>query len=423
LSGRDPSSRFWRISAGGIFFQGGAAAVDSSTIIAALVHGLTGSSFAVGAAAAILRYGWLFPQLFVAYFAQRRRRRMPFYMVGAFGRATCLIGIAALLAFAGSRPSAFVAAMFFALWTLYAFVSGIVAVPYNDIVARSVPSARRSRLLALRFFGGGLLALGVAAAAHRLLGALPFPTGTAAVVLIGAVLLYVSSLSFVSAGESDAPLPVETGGFGPFLHQGFDVFRSDRRFRIFVYAQWLGGAVMMSLPFYILQVMAVRGPPSNGASDIAFLLGAQTVGALASNALWGWWGDRHGKRSLLEGVALLRSVPPLLTIAWGLAVAAGPLPTFAGFAVVFFLLGALSNGITIAMLGYLMEISPDDRRPAYSGYFNALVAPAALLPLAGAAIVEVVSLTAVFAVSFLAALLQFLTVRRLRTLPAGSGGE
>jgi hypothetical protein len=423
LNGRDPSSRFWRLSAAGIFFQGGAAAVDSSTIIAALVHGLTGSSFAVGAAAAILRYGWLFPQLFVAYFAQRRRRRMPFYMVGAFGRATCLIGIAALLAFAGSLPGAFVVAMFFALWTLYAFVSGIVAVPYNDIVARSVLSARRSRLLALRFFGGGLLALGVAAAAHRLLGALPFPAGTAAIVLIGAVLLYASSLSFVSAGEPDAPSPVETGGFGQFLRQGLEVFRSDRRFRIFVYAQWLGGAVMMSLPFYILQVMAVRGPPSNGASDIAFLLGAQTVGALASNALWGWWGDRHGKRSLLEGVTLLRIVPPLLTIAWSLAVAAGSLPALAGFAVVFFLLGALSNGFTIAMLGYLMEISPDHRRPAYSGYFNALVAPAALLPLAGAAIVEVVSLTAVFAVSLLAALLQFLTVRRLRALAHGSGDE
>ena len=422
MNGRDPSSRFWRLSAAGIFFQGGAAAVDSSTIIAALVHGLTGSSFAVGAAAAILRYGWLFPQLFVAYFAQRRRRRMPFYIVGAFGRATCLIGIAALLAFAGSLPGAFVVAMFFALWTLYAFVSGIVAVPYNDIVARSVPSARRSRLLALRFFGGGLLALGVAAAAHRLLGALPFPAGTAAIVLIGAVLLYASSLSFVSAGEPDAPPPVETGRFGQFLRQGLDVFRSDRRFRIFVYAQWLGGAVMMSLPFYILQVMAVRGPPSNGASDIAFLLGAQTVGALASNALWGWWGDRHGKRSLLEGLTLLRTVPPLLTIAWSLAVAAGSLPALAGFAVVFFLLGAISNGITIAMLGYLMEISPDDRRPAYSGYFNALVAPAALLPLAGAAIVEVVSLTAVFAVSFLAALLQFLTVRRLRALSDGAVG-
>ena len=119
-----------------------------------------------------------------------------------------------------------------------------------------------------------------------------------------------------------------------------------------------------------------------------FLLAAQTAGALLSNALWGWWGDRYGKRSLYEGVALLRAVPPLLIIVWISMVGIWPIPTISGFVTVFFLLGAVGNGITIAVIGYLMEISPDDRRPAYSGYFNALVAPAALLPLAGAAIVE-----------------------------------
>ncbi len=75
----DVRRRSCRISAAGIFFQGGATAVDSSTIIAALVHGLTGSTFAVAAASAILRYGWLSPRLFVAYFAQRSTRRLPYY--------------------------------------------------------------------------------------------------------------------------------------------------------------------------------------------------------------------------------------------------------------------------------------------------------------------------------------------------------
>ena len=50
-----PESRFRRLSAAGIFFQGGASAVDSSTIIATLVHGLTANTYAVGAASAILR--------------------------------------------------------------------------------------------------------------------------------------------------------------------------------------------------------------------------------------------------------------------------------------------------------------------------------------------------------------------------------
>jgi hypothetical protein len=415
LEARDPKSRFWRISAAGIFFQGGAAAVDSSTIIAALVHGLTGSAFAVGAAAAILRYGWLSPQLFVAYFAQRRQRRMPFYVVGAFGRAACLAGVAGLLAIAGGLPDALAVILFFGLWITYSFVSGVVAVPYNDIVARSIPSTRRSRMLAVRFFGGGLLALGVAAVAHQVLSALAFPSNYAAIVFLGAVLLFASSFFFVSAGEPSAPPPPhDTGGFIAFVRRGVEVFRADSHFRLFVYSQWLGGAVMMASPFYMLQAIAFR---ATGA-DVAFLLGAQTAGALLSSALWGWWGDHHGKRSLLEGVAVLRTAPPLLTLVWSWVAAVWAVPTLAGFAVIFLVLGALGNGITIAMLGYLMEISPDDRRPAYSGYFNALVAPAALLPVAGAAIVEATSLSGVFVVSLGAAVLQYLTVRRLRSLPA-----
>ncbi len=86
----------------------------------------------------------------------------------------------------------------------------------------------------------------------------------------------------------------------------------------------------------------------------------------------------------------------------------------------FALLGAAGNGATIAQLGYLMEISPDDRRPAYSGYFNALAAPAALLPLAGALIAEAASLAAVFGASAVAAVLQALAVRRLHDVRLGA---
>lgn len=409
----DRRGAFWRIAAAGVFFQGGAAAADTSTIVAALVNGLTGSPVAVGAAAAIARYGWLFPQLFVAYFAQKRRRRMPFYMLGAFGRVACLAGVGVAVALSGPQPGVLIVGAFFVLWTVYAFVGGIVAVPYNDIVARSVPSVFRSRLLALRFFGGGLLALAVAVAAHRWLNALPFPRGHAAILFLGAGLLLISTLAFVSAGEPQAPPPPKApNGFRRFLKTGVSVFRADRRFRLFVHARWLDGAVSMALPFYVMQATS----HGIGYADVAVLLGAQTVGALLSNPLWGWWGDRLGKRQLLEGVAGLAVLAPLLTLTWIGLGEADPSRALLRFAAVFFLLGAVGNGGTIALLGYLMEISPDDRRPAYSGYFNAFVAPAALSPLAGAALVEAASATAVFAASAVAAALQFLAVRRLRRL-------
>lgn len=411
----EAQGRFRRIAAAGVLFQGGAAAADTGTIVASLVHGLTGSAFAVGAAAAIARYGWLFPQLFVAYAAQRSERRLHWYAAGAFGRVACLAAVCALLLAVPGEPGAVAIAAFFVLWTLYALVSGIVAVPYNDIVARSVPSGRRSRLLALRFLGGGLLALAVAAAAYRLLGALPFPADYALVLLLGAMLLLASAVCFVRAGEPAVPSSRAAAGFAHFVRQGVAVYREDERFRVFVYARWLEGLSVMALPFYVVLSMnaGIR------ATEVAFLLAAQTAGALASNPLWGWWGDRVGKRPLLAGAAMLAALAPVLALGWIAKGEATAAPALAWFLVLFFVLGAVGNGATIAHLGYLMEISPDERRLAYSGYCNTIVAPATLSPLAGAAIVELGGLAAVFVVSAGCALLQVLAVRRLRSAELG----
>lgn len=416
MSELDSGQRFRRIAAAGIFFQGGAAAIDTGTIVAALVHVLTGSAIAVGAAAAIARYGWLFPQLFVAYHARHRRRRMPYYRVGSFGRVACLIAVSALLVIVPSDSPRATVIGFFVLWTVYAFVGGIVAVPYNDIVARSIPSGRRSRLLATRFFGGGILALLVAAVAHRVLGTFVFPLDYALVLLLGAALLLISTFCFISAGEPEPTPPQDRhDGFLDFLRGGLRILRENRRFRLFIQARWLDGAVTMAFPFYIVQATSAGVPYS----AVALLLGAQTAGALLSNPLWGLVGDRRGKRQLLEAAVALGALPSLLTLGWIALGPSGPGAAPVWFAMVFAVLGAAGNGGIIAQLGYLMEISPDDDRPAYSGYFNALVAPAALLPLAGGLLMKVAGPATVFGISAGAAMAQWLVVRRSK--PAAPG--
>ncbi len=405
---------FWKIAGAGAAFQAGSSAVDSATIVASLVYQLTGNVFAVGAASAILRLGWLLPQIVVGYFAQRAGRRMPFHIVGAFGRAICLALISVLLAAAAGLSPAWTVGGFLVLWTLYAFVSGIVAVPYNDIVGRSIPSDARSRMLAFRFFGGGTLALGVAAIVHRLLATADQFTAHALIFALASLLMVVSSLAFVSAGEpAVAPSSiVPTAGFGKFLKDGWVVLRTDPRFRLFLFTQWLGGATLMVLPFY---VVAAKGLGLR-LEDVAILLGAQTAGSLASNAAWGRIGDRFGKLRLLEVVGVLRLVPPIgvlvILAVDGLEIVSG----LAAFTVLFVAIGALINGMTIGYLGYLMEISPNDRRPAYSAYFNVLVSPAALLPIAGAAVVDALSLEIVFAAAIVASAVQLWVLRKLEKL-------
>ena len=170
----------------------------------------------------------------------------------------------------------------------------------------------------------------------------------------------------------------------------------------------------MTLPFYILQV----APGERAITFVGILLGAQTVGALRSNGLWGRWGDHRGKLSLLRLVSPLNSVGPIAILLWMAFGAAGSLWFLPWFAFLFFVLGAVGNGRAIAYIGYLMEISPQDRRPACSGYFNALVAPAALFPILGAGIAVSFNFTVVFALSLAAAALQTIVLMTVAKMSA-----
>ena len=396
-----PRRRFWHVAGAGTAFQAGSAAVDSATVMSALVYQLTGSSIAVGAVSTILRLGWLLPQLFVGFFAGRGSSSMPFYIVGAFGRAAAIAVLAGVLwlgTTAGWAPLT-LGATTLALWVVYACLSGIVGVPYNDIVARSVASDRRSRMLSIRFFGGGLVALIVAWIADNLLRTLEFPTSYAAILGIAAILMLISAVIFTAMGEPKRETPLKAvGGFFGYLRDGVVTFQTDPVFRRFVFAQWCGGAVLIAAPFFIVAANRLEV----GFENVALLMGTQTLGALLGNPLWGWWGDYRGKLSLMRGIAIARAVPPV-TLLYILLFPVPIVYVVPILLIVFFSLGALMNGLTIAVIGLLMEISPDDRRPAYSGYFNALTAPAFILPLVGGFAVAASGLWIVFAVAMVAA--------------------
>ena len=319
---------------------------------------------------------------------------MYYYVIGAFGRAACMAVMALVLYFGAGWSTTTLSIAVMLIWTAYAFISGIVAVPYNDIVARSVPSKLRSRLLATRFFGGGVLALGVIAIADRLVGAYAFPLSYAAIIAMASILMFISSGIFTALGEPETTIEKpEKPGFFQYLKDGVGVFKTDQIFRKFVFAQWCGGAVLMAMPFYIVQA------DSSGINleNVALLLAAQTTGALVSNPLWGWWGDKFGKVSLLKGIAIGRVVPPAIVLTLALFGASFSQNMFSLYIGIFFVLGALANGLTIAVIGFLMEISPDHLRPSYSGYFNAITAPAFLLPLFAGIIATLFGLNIVFA--------------------------
>ncbi len=398
----------------GALFQFGATFADTGTVVAAFVGRLTASALAVGAAESIARYGWLLPQLFAANYAQGRRYRKPIYLIGGYGRAIFLALLAGVLLVAPElsveRYAIILLAVFFVLWTLFSFISGLAGVPYNDIVGRVIPPQHRSRLLAGRFFVGGILAVGAGGFIRIILQRDNTLLSYGIIFGTGAVVLALSTSCFALVREPPAPNVGQHSGFGPFLRGGWQVLQSDRRFRLFLSAQWLAGLTAMAIPFYIVQARRVSGLAE---AEAGTLVAAQMLGGVLFNPLWGWWGDRRGKLSLLKAIAVSSAISPALALELSLLPALSPAATILSYGMAFFFLGATLNGGIIADLGYLMEISPDNRRPEYSGYMNALVSPTKLLPLGAGVLVEVISFQFLFSLALLAVLARWVVLAKL----------
>jgi hypothetical protein len=420
---RDLCWNFTWAALSGALFQFGAAFVDTGTVIAAFVGRLTFSALAVGAADSIARYGWLLPQLFAANYAQGMRYRKPIYMVAGWGRALFLALLAGVLLVVpgvldggqGRQGQALpLQAIFFVLWTAFSFISGLAGVPYNDIIGRVIPSDRRSRLLAIRFFIGGVLAVGTGLFVRAMLQGNGSLTPYGIIFGTGAAALALSTFCFALIREPPAPVFRQRLRFIDFLRQGWHVFRGDMHFRMFLYVQLLAGMTAMATPFYVVQARRVSGLAE---AEVGTLMVAQMLGGLLLNPMWGWWGDRWGKLSLLKVLAVTSVISPALAIGLSLQPDLSSKAILAGYDVTFFFLGATLSGSIIADLGYLMEISPDDRRPEYSGYMNTLIAPTRLLPMAAGVLVEALSFRFVFGLAALAVLARLAVLSRLGRKP------
>lgn len=216
MASADPTEHAWRrrnffwAALNGALFEFGASFADTGTVVATFLGRLTPAPMAVGAAAAIARFGWLVPQLFAAHYAQGLRYRKGIYLVGGWGRAVSLGALAAVLLWPSSLHHApgVVLAVFFALWTLFSFVAGLAGAAYNDVIARTITSGSRSRLLATRLFVGATLAAGGGLLIRAILGASPEPSLVPYGLIFGAgaIVLALSTLCFAAIREPPAPV-------------------------------------------------------------------------------------------------------------------------------------------------------------------------------------------------------------------------
>jgi MFS family permease len=377
------------------------------TLVPLFVSHLSDDPLAVGAVTAAFQIGWL-PQIFVAGYVERSRRKWPWVQwFGTIERTPALaLTLCALAAPVVGPPV--VVGVYVACFA-QALCGGLATTPWMDVVARAVPAWLRGRFMGAFSMAGTLLGAGAAALAAPLLDSLPFPYGFAACFGLAFAIFLVSLIPLYLFREPPGPPPRPPRPLGAQLAELPAILAADPPFRRFVGGLACAALGTMSNGFLVVYAVAELGAPDELAAwYTATLLVAQTVASLGL----GWLADHHSFRAVGIAVALATA---------GQAVVALLAPSGGWLLLAFVLLGTAQTGGMLARMTGPIDYAPRERRPTYVGLSGALVsACTAAAPLIGSQVVGSLGYGWLFGLSALASMLALPILGRGATAPARS---
>ena len=377
--------------------------LSAATILPVYFVHLSSSTLLLGFIPALLDLGWFLPQLFTAQHVERLSRKKPLVvLLGSIERVPFLLMAIGAMWFA-RLPAATAVILFFVLMVIRALASGLVATPWQELIAKIIPIQWRGRFFGLsNSLGGGLGLIGSAIAA-LILASFPYPTNFALCFLLGFVLTGLSLAAFTFTIEPAQPLPEAAPAAG-YRKRLTTILRDNHNFRTYLLSRGLGYLGGMSSGF-----LAVYGVEhfQMGDAQAAVFTAVMSAAGMLSNIIWGMVGDRHGHKLVMEwstalwaGSLVLALVAPSGVIYYG----------------VFALVGAANAGFIVSDLSIAMELGPEAQRPTYIGLARTLSAPFLFVArLIGGAVTQVWGFSWLFALA-LALTLSSLAMLRLRVV-------
>jgi MFS family permease len=380
----------------GTFFWGGLSFIAARTILPVFVSHLTDSKLAIGLLSTIVASGWLLPQLFAANWTQRlSRKKVAPVKFGFFAERVPLFLMAPTALVAITSPS-LALILFFIILTWRTIGSGVVAVGWQDMLAKVIPVDRRGRFFGIMAFSGAATGIIGATAAAWLLDHYGFPFGYALCFAIAAVLILISWF-FLALTREPAQISREPNiSQREFWSRLPSLLRADQNFQHLLFSQVINVTGGMAIGFFTVYAVERWHLPDYQAGSFTI---SMLIGQAISNLLFGVLADRKGHKLVLE----LSAVCGALAI--GLACIA-PAPEW--FYVIFALYGANTAGFILSGIMIVFEFSPPNVRPTYIGLNNTVLGiVAGITPLIGGWLVSTVGYQVLFAGASVVSLVGF----------------
>ena len=391
---------FWLGVVNGILFNTSASFISLSLVLPGLIRTLGGANVLVGLLAALDSAGWMVPQLLVGTRVQHYPRKMPVYQAAAIVRGALFVGLVMIVALAGRLAPRGALAGLVGVYALYALAAGWAAVPFQEVVAKTIPPDRRGRYFGLRQLGGGLATLLVASPVVGFVlgsaGPWSFPANYALLFGVACLLAVGGLAAFCLVVEPPSPRVGPAGALREQLRVLPALWRAQPYMRRFLVYRILSRLAAIATPFYIVYAREELGMPAAMTGEYMAII---SVVLLLSNLLWSRFSDRQGNRLLLRVGAALASLAPLAALLLPAVGAWAGLPLRANaylFAAVFVLAGLGDTCMGIGVSNYVLELLPERDRPAGLGLINTVAGLVSMLTIAGGTLADLAGYQVLF---------------------------
>lgn len=393
---------FWLGVVSGIGYNVYTVVMNSQLVVTWFLSELTDSNLILSLTVPIEYGSWFFLQFLLSGYIQRKPRAMPLYRQMAVVRIL-VSGLLVLATFTLDNSQTLLI-VFLLMFTINSVAGGVAALPFLNVVAKTIPVTRRGMYFAWRRFGGGLLGLLGSALVKMVLApdsGLSFPNSYGVLFFVALLLLTVQVGSFSLVVEPAETVDSRRVSLREQLRRARRLPIHDRNFGRFLALRVAIVVSTYSLPFYAVYARRALDAPEDMVGTYVLAL---TLATILANVVLGPIGDRHGNR-LLVRLAAFTSMLPALT---ALTIARLPelgLDTTLIFSLVFLFLGLHTTANVLGNSNYVLELSTSIERVLYIGLTHGIVGLTWFtLPL-GSVIVDKFGFEPLFALSLVAGLI------------------
>jgi len=371
--------------------------VSVNTILPVFANTLTDSAILIGLVPALINAGWYLPQLFLAGYVHRLKRKLPFAKaMAAVERVPYFVfPLTAYLLHWIPKTTAIWLFMLVVAWR--GFASGIVALPWQVVIAEVIPAPVRSRFFGVGRTIGRTMAVGGSAISGLILANIAYPNNFALSFLIGMVFMWVSFFFFVRTVEPEPEPESESEQKSedkPIKSPLLDlvsfkrIWQGDHNFRRYVVSRIFFQLGSMAAGFLAVYGIQHFNLPDQQAAVFSGLLFA---GGMGGYLVWGVIGDRFGARNILVASDLMQSLALVIALVS---------PSVWVYNLIFLVFGFAQSGYMIGEMLMGMGLGPESERSLYLGLVRSIPGLFVLVaPLIGGVIVEAISYPAMFIVA------------------------